>query len=83
MKVSGYLRGTPLNANNLVHIQNWGDFHLSSVDIEPTNNRHINKFSLTPLNHNLDKDNNANVIQDEEIQSVIVSFFMVNNNNTI
>ncbi|KAG6461883.1 hypothetical protein O3G_MSEX012924 [Manduca sexta] len=32
LKVSGYLRGMPLNANGLVHIAGLGDFQMSRID---------------------------------------------------
>lgn len=32
LKVTGYLRGTPLSVNNLVHIPGLGDFQMSQID---------------------------------------------------
>lgn len=32
LKISGYLRGMPLNANGLVHITGIGDFQMSQID---------------------------------------------------
>lgn len=34
LKVSGYLRGPPLNVNGLVHVQRWGDFQMKQIVIE-------------------------------------------------
>ncbi|CAD5211964.1 unnamed protein product [Bursaphelenchus okinawaensis] len=31
LKVTGYVRGPPLNVNRLVHIQGWGDFQLEKI----------------------------------------------------
>jgi len=35
LKVSGYLRGPPLNVNGLVHIKGWGNFQLGKIVTEP------------------------------------------------
>lgn len=32
LKVSGYVRGQPLNVNGLVHIPGWGDFQMSQIE---------------------------------------------------
>ncbi|KAL4710553.1 hypothetical protein ACJJTC_008955 [Scirpophaga incertulas] len=32
LKISGYLRGTPLNVNGLIHITGLGDFQMSRID---------------------------------------------------
>jgi len=32
MKVSGYLRGTPLSVNGLLHLPGWGDFQMLQID---------------------------------------------------
>lgn len=32
LKISGYIRGKPLNVNRLLHISGWGDFQLSQID---------------------------------------------------
>ncbi|VDK56150.1 unnamed protein product [Gongylonema pulchrum] len=34
LKVSGYLRGPPLNVNSLVHVPWWGDFQMQQIIIE-------------------------------------------------
>ena len=31
LKVRGYVRGTPLDVNQLVHIPGWGDFQMSGI----------------------------------------------------
>uniref|UniRef100_A0A1I7SWN2 Pre-rRNA-processing protein TSR1 homolog n=1 Tax=Bursaphelenchus xylophilus TaxID=6326 RepID=A0A1I7SWN2_BURXY len=31
LKVTGYVRGPPLNVNRLVHIQGWGDFQIEKI----------------------------------------------------
>ncbi|XP_064112530.1 pre-rRNA-processing protein TSR1 homolog isoform X2 [Macrobrachium nipponense] len=33
LKVHGYVRGTPLSANSLVHIPGWGDYQMSRIDL--------------------------------------------------
>lgn len=35
LKVSGFIRGQPLNVNSLVHIVGQGDFQMSQVDAPP------------------------------------------------
>ncbi|ELR18877.1 uncharacterized protein ACA1_037110 [Acanthamoeba castellanii str. Neff] len=35
LKVSGYLRGGPLSANDLVHLPDFGDFQMSQIDGTP------------------------------------------------
>lgn len=32
LKVSGFVRGKPINVNGLVHIPGWGNFQLSQID---------------------------------------------------
>lgn len=32
LEVTGFLRGVPLNVNNLVHIPGLGDFQMSRID---------------------------------------------------
>ena len=32
LKLTGYIRGDPLNVNRLVHIPGWGDFQLDGVE---------------------------------------------------
>ncbi|KAH7727402.1 pre-rRNA-processing protein TSR1 isoform X2 [Aphelenchoides avenae] len=34
LKLTGYVRGTPLNVNKLVHVQGWGDFQVARIDEE-------------------------------------------------
>lgn len=34
LKVTGHLRGIGLDANNLIHIPNLGDFQMSQIDLE-------------------------------------------------
>lgn len=35
LEVTGFLRGVPLNVNNLVHIPGLGDFQMSRIDAPP------------------------------------------------
>lgn len=35
MKICGYLRGSPLAIENIVHILGLGDFHISQIDMMP------------------------------------------------
>lgn len=42
LKVTGFLRGSPLNVNNLVHIPGLGDFQMSQIDA-PTDHYKIDK----------------------------------------
>lgn len=35
LKVSGYIRGQPLNVNGVVHIPGWGDFQMSKITSSP------------------------------------------------
>lgn len=32
MEISGYLRGKPLSANDLIHLTGFGDFQMSQID---------------------------------------------------
>merc|ERR1711881_247580 len=32
LKITGYIRGEPLNVNRLIHIPGWGDFQLECVE---------------------------------------------------
>jgi len=32
--VAGYVRGPPFNPNKMIHIQGWGDFRLSRIEVE-------------------------------------------------
>lgn len=38
LKVTGYARGNPFNANRLVHIQNFGDFQIQQITSSPLSN---------------------------------------------
>lgn len=39
LKVTGYLRGTTLSVNQLIHIPGLGDFQMSQIDAPPDPNR--------------------------------------------
>lgn len=54
LKVTGYLRGIPLDVNSLVHIPNLGDFQMSQIDlVDETNGQpgtvYVNLFATVKL----------------------------------
>lgn len=54
LKVTGYVRGPPLNVNKLVHIQGWGDFQISKiVDGRDPRSLRPRKVSITLISNKL------------------------------
>lgn len=49
LKVTGYLRGTPLSVNQLIHIPGLGDFQMLQIDALSDPNK-INKITLVKAN---------------------------------
>lgn len=48
LKITGYLRGTTLSVNQLIHIPGLGDFQMSQIDAPPDPNR-ITKVKTNDL----------------------------------
>lgn len=66
LKVSGYVRGQPLNVNGLVHIPGWDTFQMSRID--QGNDPHSDeKFHMT-----LRTSEFANPLNQESLQSEVI-----------
>lgn len=51
LKITGYLRGTTLSVNQLIHISGLGDFQMSQIDAPPDPNK-INKVKKNEMEVN-------------------------------
>ncbi|CAL1271217.1 unnamed protein product [Larinioides sclopetarius] len=66
LKVSGYIRGQPLNVNSLVHLPGWGTFQMSQIDYihDPHSSE---KFNMV-----LQTSETANPDDQESLQSEMI-----------
>ncbi|XP_035217996.1 pre-rRNA-processing protein TSR1 homolog, partial [Stegodyphus dumicola] len=78
LKVSGYVRGKPLNVNGLVHIPGWGDFQMSQVDYENDPHPFANKAKpgvhkdVEMASDNVLFSNKPNPSEQESLQSEVI-----------
>ncbi|GIY10361.1 pre-rRNA-processing protein TSR1 homolog [Caerostris darwini] len=66
LKVSGYVRGQPLDVNGLVHIPGWGTYQMSQIDHK------YDPYTSEKFNVMLQISETANPVDQESLQSEVI-----------
>ncbi|KAI7898168.1 uncharacterized protein BX663DRAFT_525916 [Cokeromyces recurvatus] len=63
LKVTGYARGNPFNANRLVHLQNFGDFQIQQITNAPI----VNSNALEDMQEDIDVIDTPNSEEQDDL----------------